>query len=394
MSLFKKRLFLPLIGLIAAGLLMSCERGSVGPAAAVGDVPFQGRIAIVTNDISQNEEEFRSAEAVVARFGADRIHHVTWPTNFMAEQEQMVTIVSWIAAMRDVRALIINQSVPGTNAALDRLLMERDDIFIISIAPQEDPWDVSRRANLLMNPDDFARGPAFARQAHAMGADTIVHYSFPRHMGIVLIAARRDLMRDEAHRLGLNFVDATAPDPTGDAGVTGTQQFMLEDIPRQIASLGPNTAFFGTNCAMQPPMIMRIIEGGAIFPEPCCPSPTHAFPQALGIDATGRGTDMPWMIDQITQAVANVGMTGRLATWPAPASMAFTGASVNYAIKVLNGEAPRDRVDETLLRQAFAAYFQDLLATDIDVGLRSFPDPTTGQNIDNFKLVIMDHLVF
>ena len=393
MSLFKKGLFLALTVMVASVFFTACPRPA-GGAAAAGDAPFQGRIAIVTNDISQNEEEFRSAEAVVARFGEDRIHHVTWPTNFMAEQEQMVTIVSWIAALRDVRALIINQAVPGTNAALDRLLMERDDIFIITAAPQEDPNDVSRRANLVLNTDDFARGSAFVRQAVAMGASTIVHYSFPRHMGVVTIAARRDLMRDEAQRLGVNFIDATAPDPTGDAGIPGTQQFMLEDIPRQIAALGPNTAFFGTNCAMQPPMITQIIAGRAIYPEPCCPSPTHAFPQALGIDAAGRGTDMPWMVDQITRAVADAGMTGRLATWPVPASMAWTGAGVNYAIKVLNGQAPRDRIDETLLRQAFADYFQDLLGTNIDVGVRSFPDPTTGQNIDNYKLVIMNHLVF
>jgi len=389
----KKVVFLVLISLLMVGILFTgCQRRPAATAAPAG--PFPGVIAIVTNDVAQNEEEFRSAEAIVARYGADKVTHVTWPTNFMAEQEQMVTIVARLAAMREVNALLINQAVPGTIAATDRLRQTRDDIFVIFCNPQENPNDVARRANLVINTDDFARGPQFVRQAQAMGARTIIHYSFPRHMGVVLIAARRDLMRDEAARLGIEFLDATAPDPTGDAGVTGTQQFMLEDIPRMIARHGPNTAFFGTNCAMQPPMITRILEGRAIYPEPCCPSPTHAFPAALGIDATGRGTDMPWMVDQITRAVAARGMTGRLSTWPAPASMAWTGGGVNYAVEVLNGRAPRDRIDERILGEAMSAYFRELLGEELSVGIRSFPDPASGQNIDNYKLVIMNHLTF
>jgi len=60
-----------------------------------------GKVAIVTNTVSQNEEEYRSAEQMVAKYG-DRIVHVTWPDNFMAEQEQMVSIVARLAADPDV----------------------------------------------------------------------------------------------------------------------------------------------------------------------------------------------------------------------------------------------------------------------------------------------------
>jgi hypothetical protein len=100
------------------------------------------------------------------------------------------------------------------------------------------------------------------------------------------------------------------------------------------------------------------------------------------------------MVDQITRAVAQRGMTGRLSTWPAPASMAWTGGGVNYAIEVLNGRVPRDRIDENVLRQSFSTYFRELLGEELNVGVRSFPDPATGQNIDNYKLVIMNHLTF
>ena len=162
----KKALFLALIGVVIAGILFTgCQRRPAQGAADTG--PFPGKIAIVTNDVSQNEEEFRSAEYLVAKYGADKVIHVTWPTNFMAEQEQMVTTVARLAADRDIRALIINQAVPGTNPAVDRLLETRDDMFIVYCSPQENPPDVSRRANLILNTSDLARGPAIARQAHA-----------------------------------------------------------------------------------------------------------------------------------------------------------------------------------------------------------------------------------
>ena len=394
----KKAVFMILISLLAVGILMTgCQR-SAGPTAGAASTattgPFPGKIALVTSDVAQNEEEFRSAEMIVAKYGSDKVTHVTWPTNFMAEQEQMVTIVARVAADRDVKALVINQSVPGTNPAVDRLLQTRNDVFIVYCNPQENPPDVARRANLVINTDDFARGPAIAIQAHTQGAKVFIHYSFPRHMSNVLIAARRDFIRDECQRLGIQYVDATAPDPTGDGGITGTQQFILEDVPRMIARYGSDTAFFGANCAMQIPLITRIIEGRAIYPEPCCPSPTHAFPQALGIDATGRGTDMPWMVTEITRAVGARGMHGRLSTWPAPAAMTWTAGGTNYAIKYLNGEVPRDRIDEAALKESMESYFRELLGTEVPIGIRSYQDASSGAIIDNYKLIIMGHLTF
>jgi len=392
MKLVQKIAFLMLIGMVAVGSLLASGLNQPSSAALSG--PFPGKIAIITNTVSQNEEEFRSAELLVAKYGADKVIHAVWPDNFVAEGEQMITTVARIAADRDVKALIINQAVQGTNAAVDRLLQSRNDIFIVYCNPIEDPNAVARRANLLLNTDDLARGPALARQAHAMGAATFVHYSFPRHMSNVMLAQRRDDIRAECERLGIVFVDATAPDPTGDGGQTATQQFILEDIPRMVARYGADTAFFGTNCAMQPPMITRVLEQRAIYPEPCCPSPVHAFPAALGVEAPGRQADIPFMTDQVRNAVAARGMQGRLGTWPAPAGMTWTGAGAEYAIKVINGELPFDRIDEVALRQVISDHLRDFVGATVDAQIRSFPDPTTGRNIDNYKLVIMGSIVF
>jgi hypothetical protein len=379
---------LVLVGLVLLGTF------NTGTVEAEDTGPFAGKIAVITMGVAQNEEEFRSAENLVAKYGLGKIIHHTWPDNFMAEQEQMITTVARLAADRDIKGLIINQAVPGTNPAVDRLLQVRNDVFIVYCQPQENVHEVARRANLILHTDDFARGEAIVRQADRQGARVFIHYSFPRHMANVMLAGRRDAMREEARILGMEFIDAIAPDPTAEAGITGTQQFIFDDVPRMVARHGPNTAFFGTNCAMQTPLIVRVMDQRAIYPEPCCPSPTHAFPTALGVATAGRETDIPFMVTEITRAIAAQGMQGRLSTWPAPASMVWTGASAEYIIRVLNGELPFDRVDVTALQRAISGYIRDFVGADVAVQIRNFPDPATGREIDNYKLVLMGHLAF
>ncbi|MDR0444079.1 MAG: DUF3798 domain-containing protein, partial [Treponema sp.] len=92
----KKMIVLVLIGLILTGTFAGCSKKEAAAPQATG--PFPGKLAIVTNTVDQNEEEFRSAEQLIRKYGADKIVHVTWPVNFMAEQEQMVTTVARLAA--------------------------------------------------------------------------------------------------------------------------------------------------------------------------------------------------------------------------------------------------------------------------------------------------------
>ena len=146
----KKLLCLLLTGAMAMSMLAACggNGGSSSgtqqpPAGGSGSGTQQpagstGKVAIVTNTVSQNEEEYRSAEEMSKKYG-DRIVHVTWPDNFMTEQEQMITTVSKLAADPDVKAIVINQAVPGTNAAIDKLKETRDDILVIYGTPRRTP---------------------------------------------------------------------------------------------------------------------------------------------------------------------------------------------------------------------------------------------------------------
>lgn len=346
----------------------------------------KGKVAIVTNTLSQNEEEYRSAQEMVKKYGEEKIVHVLWPDNFMAEQEQMVSIVSKLAADPEVKALIINQAVPGTNAAVDKLLETRDDIFIVYCTPQENPPDVASRADIILQPDELKMGDNVPVQAQKLGAKTFVHYSFPRHMSQPLLSGRRELMRAKCEELGIKFVDATAPDPTGDQGVTGAQNFILEDVPKMVAQYGKDTAFFSTNCSMQIPLIKASVDAGAIYPQPCCPSPYHGYPTALGIESGDlSGDSLQNVIDQTTKILEEKGVLGRFSTWPVPVSMMGTVASTEYAIKMMNGEVGEE-LDLKVLEQCMADY--------AGVAVSTTALEESGSTYDNYRLILMDFLTY
>ena len=382
----KKFLVLALILCVALPLFAAGGKDT----GASGTGPFPGKIAVITNTVDQNEEEFRSAEQLIAKYGVNKIVHVTWPVNFMAEQEQMVTTVARLAADKDIKALVINQAVPGSNPAVDKLKETRNDIFIAYCSPQENPPDVAARVNLIMMPDEIAMGEPMVQQSHKMGAKVFVHYSFPRHMSQVMLSGRRDRIRAECARLNLQFVDATAPDPTGDAGVTGAQQFILEDVPKMVARYGKDTAFFSTNCAMQIPLIKAVADGGAIYPQPCCPSPFHGFPSALGIEA--KGLDIKYMIDQTRKVLASKNELGRLSTWPVPASMLWTNASAEYAIQWINGKAPKTGIDNTILAKCMSDYIKEVTGENINVKMSSYSEG--GKTFENFKIMLVDYMTY
>ena len=124
-----------------------------------------------------------------------------------------------------------------------------------------------------------------------------------------------------------------------DVGVTGAQQAVLEDVPRQVDKYGKDIAVFSTNCAMQEPLIKASLDTGAIFPEQCCPSPTHGYPGALGIEITPeQAGNMPEIINAINDKIVEKGGAGRFATWPVSVNMLFVEGGVELAKDAIEGK--------------------------------------------------------
>jgi len=352
---------------------------------------FPGKIAIVTDYPSINSDDFHSLDRLVEKYGADKIFHLTRPENFVAEQGKMIDAVTGLAEYGEIKVLIINQTVPGTNAAIDRLKKIRDDMFIIFCGFIHEP-DASKRANLILTPDQLGMGSAMVKQAKKQGAKVFLHYSFPRHMSQAILSKRCELIRKACEAEGITFVSATAPDPTGETGVAGAKQFILEDVPKLVARYGEDTAFFCTNCTLQVPLIKAVVSCHAIYPQPCCPSPFHGFPEALGIKTSENHADLNYVIDEVCRIVAEKNMTDRLSTWPVSASTMFVNAGAEYAIRWLKGLVPKNEIDNRVLEDCLSAYVREAIGEGVEVEMESYSE--NGITYDNFKMLLMSYLDF
>lgn len=298
------------------------------------------KVAILTGTVSQGEEEFRAAEKAVATWGADHIITDTYPDNFTSEMETTVSKLVAFASDPDVKAIVMCQAVPGAKAAFDKIReMGRDDILLIAGTPQEDPAVIAAAADVVMYADEAKQGDTIMETCANWGIDVFIHYSFPRHMAMELIVARHELLEKNAEALGIEMVDVTAPDPTAEAGLSASQQFILEDVPQQLAKYeGKKVAFFTTNCGMQPSLQAAVLdEPNAYYPQPCCPSPYHAFPATLGLELEIGGDDEE-ALHQIALKLQEHDAVGRFSTWAHPVAMTIIEVGVEYAKAYIDGE--------------------------------------------------------
>ena len=279
--------------------------GSEAPAAPAENF----KIGIITGTASQGDEEITQANKMKEKYG-DMIVTSTYPDNFDKETETVISNAVAMASDPDVKAIVWCQAIPGTSAAIDKVRETRPDMIFIAGTPGEDPGVIDPKADIVLQVDEPGCGITIPPQAAKQGAKTMIHYSFPRHMSYALIVARYQNLEKYCAENGIKLENVTAPDPTGDSGITGAQQFILEDVPRQIEKYGKDTVFFTTNCGMQEPLIRSVFEGGAIYTLQCCPSPFHAFPAALNIDMSGHEADVGYMLEQLQAKVDEAGMQG------------------------------------------------------------------------------------
>ena len=338
------------------------------------------KIGIMTGTVSQGEDEYRAAQQIMVKYPG-RVLHTTYPDNFMQEQETTISNVVSMANDPEVKAIIFGQAVPGAIAAVRKVKRQRPDMIFVFWEPHEDPLQAAKTADLLFSNDNISRGKTIPKLAKKLGATRLIHYSFPRHMSYKLLADRRDGMIKESKELGIEFVFVTAPDPLGEGGIPAAQQFMLEDVSRQINKYGKDTAFFCTNDAMTEPLIKKVAEGGAIFVEPDMPSPTMGFPGALGIEIPPtKAGDFGFINKQIKDAVAKLGNSGRMATWPVPSSIVSIKASADLLFET-NADLARLN-DVALIKKHLGNH------AGVNVDLTPYNDTK------NYHLVLMDDIVY
>ncbi|GAB1456056.1 hypothetical protein MASR2M48_13630 [Spirochaetota bacterium] len=184
--------------LAAVVLLAGCQKAEKAADAPADSAKAAYHIGIVTGTVSQSEDDLRGAEELIKRYGkvADggMIQHITYPDNFMDQQE---TTISQIVALADdplMKAIVMNQAVPGAAEGFKRVREKRADILLFAGEPHEDPLVIEAAADLALNSDFISRGYTIIWAAKELGAKTFVHISFPRHMSYETLGLRRQIM--------------------------------------------------------------------------------------------------------------------------------------------------------------------------------------------------------
>ena len=308
----------------------------------LADAPFH--IGIITMTNSQSEDNYRAAERFAKEYGLVKdggmVSLLTFPDNFSAEME---TVISQIVSFADdpkTKAIICSPAVEGTTEGFRRVREMRPDILLMGSTPHEDPVMISKVADLSFYSDIISRGYLAAWEAKQMGADTIVYITFPRHMSHALIGRNRDIMKVAAAEFGLKFVNVSAPDPASEVGIAGAQQFVLEKVPAWIEEYGKNAAFMATVQGHQEPLIKRVLEGKAFFMEDMNPSPSIGWPGALGIkfEEEDRG-NYPRILKKVEEAVVKSGNPGRMATWAYGSIYPYCLGLAEHAKNVIEGKS-------------------------------------------------------
>ena len=315
-------------------------------------------IGVVTGTVSQSEDDLRGAEQLIKEYGSVKdggmIQHITYPDDFMSQQE---TYISNVVALADdplMKAIVINQAVPGAAEAFKRVRAKRPDILLLAGEPHEDPLVIQQAADLAVSNDFVSRGYTIIWAAKQLGAKNFVHISFPRHMSYETLGRRRAIMEEACKDLGINFYFETAPDPTSDVGVAGAQQFILEKVPQWVQKYGKDTAFFCTNDAHTEPLLKQLLAYGGYFVEADLPSPLMGYPGALGLDLSKEAGDFPAILKKVEKAVIDKGGAGRFGTWAFSYGYTVTAGLGEFAKRVIEGNAKKDSLKDVF--DAFGKY--------------------------------------
>lgn len=385
-----KKIRLAVVLLMAAVLLTftGCSKKEAAPAAAAEVAETQTfHIGIVTGTVSQSEDDLRGAEELIKRYGkvseGGMIQHITYPDDFMSQQE---TTISQIVALADdplMKAIIVNQAVPGTTEAFKRVKETRSDILCFAGEPHEDPGVIQTTADLAVNSDFISRGYTIIWAAKQMGAKAFVHISFPRHMSYETLGLRRKIMEEACKDLGLEFAFETAPDPTSDVGVAGAQQFILEKVPQWIQKYGKETAFFCTNDAHTEPLLKQLATYGGMFVEADLPSPLMGYPGAFGIDLTEEAGDFAKILSKVEKVVVEQAGAGKFGTWAFSYGFSLSAGLGEYAKRIVEGKASLSKISDF-----YTALGEFTPGAKWNGG--SYIDANTGVRAKNHVLIYMD----
>ncbi|GFN34952.1 DUF3798 domain-containing protein [Tepidimicrobium xylanilyticum] len=342
------------------------------------------KIGIVTPTLSTSEDEFRAGAEMAEKY-PDVVKHITLPENFNTELETGISQILSLADDSEMKAIIVNSGQSGLLPAFEQIREKRPDIITIATMLDE-PELMAKYVDISFATDWVRRGETIPKKAKEMGAKTFIHYSFPTHLAKESVAQRKEMMEKTCKELGLEFVEIITPDPQTGDGPAAMQQFLREDIPRQIAKYGSDTNIFGSNCPMYDVIIDEALKLKFIVAEQCCPTPTQAYPTVMNleIDAEDLGN-----YDKINALIAEkakeAGMTGRLSGWAMPSQIYVPKFEIELAKYIIENGL---ELNEDILNVEFLGDFsEEVMGTRAD--FRALDEDT-----DNYYLLVLESIYY
>ena len=357
-----------------ATTVAAAEQKDETTAAAENEAAGDYHIGIVTGSVSQSEDDRRGAEAFQAKVGEDRVILATYPDNFTEELETTVQTIVNLSDDPEMKAIIVNQAIPGTTEAFRQIKERRPDILCIAGESHEDLPEIGSAADLVCNNDFVARGYLIIRTAHELGCKTFVHISFPRHLSYETMSRRVAIMKAACEEFGMNFVMESAPDPTTDVGVPGAQAYIAEHVPEWVEKYGQDSAYFCTNDAHTEPLLRGLLENGGYFIEADLPSPLMGYPGALGIDLTEEAGDFEKILSKVESAIVEKGGAGRFGTWAYSYGYTVSAGLAQHAMNVIDGKSELTDIDD--ISKAYEEFspkasWNGSQYTNVDTGVKS-----------------------
>jgi hypothetical protein len=372
------------LSLVFSVFAAGAQEASSSTSAASSSASTENfHIGIVTGSVSQSEDDRRGAEAFQAKYGEDMVKLAIYPDNFTEELETTIQTIVNLADDPLMKAIIVNQAVPGTAEAFKQIKEKRPDILCFAGEAHEDLPVIGEAADLVANNDFVSRGYLIIRTAHELGCDTFVHISFPRHMAYETMSRRVAIMKKTCEEFGMKFVLETAPDPTTDVGVAGAQAYILEKVPEWIEKYGTNAAFFCTNDAHTEPLLKQLLTYGGYFIEADLPSPLMGYPGALGLDLTEEAGDFEKILAKVEAAVVEQGGAGRFGTWAYSYGYTVSAGLAEHAYNVITGKSELLDMDD--LAEAYKVY-----SPNASWNGANYTNASTGVKLDNVFLVYQD----
>lgn len=350
------------------------------------------KIGLMISPLATREEYYRTAEMLMEEYGTEKFVMDVYPENPQNEQEVTISKSLNMAMDPEVKVMIFDSADIGTIAAVDKVKEERPDMKILFGSLNEDIYEQQKVADLMLTIDPELFGESVAQMAVDAGAEHFIFYSFARHMSNSMKVRYMDAMKKVCEDNGVQFEQISMPDPMGDAGVSGAQQFILESIPSLMDQYGTkNIAYFATVSTIQESMLKSIVENGGIYPCHTDPSPFSAFSGALGLEIDEEHKyDAEYVTDLISKKLAEYDMNGRVGGWEKSLVRLEMEFLFQYAMDYCEGKVneqngqPDAEAVQSLLTQIYGD----------SVKFNNCVNDTTGEKYLNWYTVARDLYVF